>query len=326
MNVNIHSLQPARFAALCLAICLVTAVGRLHAQSDFVFMTADIDPGNDSKLIRFDLGSESFTTDTGGDDAFLGVTVLSGEMLVADYVSEQIQRFAPDGTYFGPFASSILATFLESDSNGNVYTTPYSLGPIFGVNYATRFNSAGVVTGTFSHPSINQYTGIDADTNGNVFVVGSSGDSSSLYKFASNGTFLNSIPVAASARDVSIDEVNNRLYIAHEFDAPGIQIYDISAAIPFFSGAIATPAGSNIVGIHYASESGNILATDFGAGSGDPRGLEFSPTGTLLAEYRPANAELAWDITTFVVIPEPSSLILLLAGTLGLGFSAGRRR
>jgi len=323
MTSSIVRFLPARCLALGLALTLVFGGETIRAQSDIVFMTAD-DQSHDSHLHRFDAGVETFAVNTGGSDAFLGVTILNGEVLVADFLEEVIERFSPDGTYLGPFASSTLATFLESDSNQNVYTTPYSLGPIFGINYATRFNSAGVVTGTFSHPSITQYTGIDADANGNVYVVG--GGPSSLYKFAPDGTFLNSISVAASALDVSIDEANNRLYMAHEFGAPGIRIYDISGAIPVLAGAIATPASSNILGIHYAAESGNILATDHGTGSGDPRGLEYSPIGTLIAEYRPTNGRMALDITTFSTIPEPSSTGLVLLAIVGLGLRRNARR
>jgi hypothetical protein len=322
MIANVHSLPAMRFAALCLAICLVTAVGRLHAQSDIVFMTADIDPGGQEKLVRFDSGSQSFTTDTGSNGAFLGVTVLNDEVLVADFGAEEIQRFEPDGSYIGPFATSILSTFLESDSNQNVYTTPSSLGPIFGVNYATRFNSAGAVTGTFSHPNFSHLEGIDADAAGNVYIV--EGEvfptPDRLYKFAPDGTFLNSIPLGfTSAADLAIDEVGNRLFVADQFGAGlGIKVFDISGAIPILTGSVVTPVSANIFGVDYAAESGNILATDFGAGSGDPRGLEISPLGVLLAEYRPTSVDSAWDITTFSTIPEPGSMVLMLLGVVGL--------
>jgi hypothetical protein len=211
-----------------------------------------------------------------------------------------------------------------------VYTTAFSLGPILGINHATRFDSTGVVTETFSHPNIYEYSGIDADADGNVYVVGKSAppaNLTSLYKFAPDGTFLNSILLTASANDVSIDEVNKRLYMAHESGAPGIEIYNIAGAVPVLAGSIATPATADIVGVHYAAESGNILATDFGLGSGDPRGLEYSPIGTLLAEYRPANVEVAWDITTFSTIPEPGALGLLFLAAVGIRRKrAGRRR
>jgi hypothetical protein len=303
--------------------------GQLVAQSDIVFMTADINPGFDSKLVRFDSGSESFATDTSASDAFLGVTILNNEVLVADSQAEKIQRFDPAGTYLGPFASSILATFLESDSSGNVYTTPFSLGPLLGANYATRFNSAGIVTGTISHPDINVYSGIDADADGNIYVAGTSSppaNVSRLYKFAPDGTFLNSILLTARADDLSIDEVNQRLFMAHENGAPGIEIYDIAGAVPILAGSFVTPVTADIIGIHYAAESGNILATDFGIASGDPRGLEYSPIGMLLAEYRPTNAFVALDITTFTVIPEPGSMALMFLAVGGLGLKRSARQ
>jgi hypothetical protein len=148
-----------------------------------------------------------------------------------------------------------------------------------------------------------------------------------LYKFAPNGTFLNSISLGVTgADDLAIDEVGNRLFVADEHSAGlGIKIFDISGATPILMDSIATPVSADIVGLHYAAESGNILAVDFGVDSGDPRGLEYSPMGTLLREYRPSNADVSWDITTFV-IPEPASLALVFAGLLGFECNARRRR
>src|SRR5207302_1363214 len=141
---------------------------------------------------------------------------------------------------------------------------------------------------------------------GNVYVI-QSFSADSLYKFAPNGTFLGSVSLGTSdATDISINEAGNLLYVAAGTSSPGIKIYDIAGALPTLVGSIATPAGASILGIHFASESGNVLATDWGNLSNDPRGLEYSPAGTLLREYRPASAVRAWDITSFPVA-EPTS-------------------
>lgn len=286
-------------------------------------MTADT---SISRLFRFDNGAQTFAVNTGGPDTFLGVSVLNGEVLVAEYNDNAIQRFSPDGTYLGMFATTASPTFLESDSNGNVYTNPSSLGP----PVATRFNSSGVVTQTFSHPTMNQNAGMDADATGNVYVAdiaaGGSGAATTLFKFAPDGTFINSTFLGSMiARDVAIDEASNRLFIIDAGSTTGIKIFDISGAAPVAAGSIATPADATMEGIHFAAKSGNILATDFGFGIplNHPRGFEFSPGGTLLWTYVPAPAEFAFDITTFV-IPEPASLNLLFAGMLALA-SISRR-
>jgi probable HAF family extracellular repeat protein len=314
----VNSLLSTR--CLCLAISFI-AVGGLYAQSDIVFMTAGFSPVYpfDSRLVSFDSGTQSFMTDTGGARSFGGVTILNIEVLVADAGAGQIQRFDPDGSYVEPFASPGAGAtyYLESDSDDNVYTTA---GGGYAGFSAIRFNSDGAVTGTFYHPRMAFSRGIDADASGNVYVVGSPFDDWDLLKFASDGTFLNSIPLTLRASDISIDEVNQRLYLAGD----GIRIYDISGAVPVLAGAIVTPVNSSINGVHYAAESGNILATDFGTFSGDPRGLEYSPLGTLIAEYRLTNAYLALDIITMV--PEPGSMGLVLLTFTGFGLTRSRRR
>jgi hypothetical protein len=323
MNANIVSLQRSRFTALCLTFWFAVAVGGLHAQSDIVFMTAGFNPDYpfDLELVRFDSGTQSFMTHSGGARAFGGVTLLNGEVLVADARSGQIQRFDPDGSYLGPFASpGAGATFyLESDRDDNVYTTA---GGGFAGFSAIRFNSDGAVTGTFYHPRMAFSRGIDADASGNVYVVGSPFDDWDLLKFASDGTFLNSIPLTLDAGDISIDEVNQRLYLARSLF--GIQIYDISGAVPVLAGVIVTPVNSSINGVHYAAESGNVVTTDSGNSSGDPRGLEYSPLGTLIAEYRPTNASYAIDIITMV--PEPGSMGLVSLAFVAFGLTRRQRR
>jgi hypothetical protein len=157
--------------------------------------------------------------------------------------------------------------------------------------------------------------GIDADAAGNVYVVDTY-PNSILYKFAPNGALLNSTPLDAGfyGDDIAIDEIGQRLFMSDELAAgQGIRVFDISGAAPAYIGNFLTPANSIIFGIDYAGESGHILATDFGLISSDPRGLEYSPTGTLLYEYRATPAAFAWDITTLPV-PEPASIVLLLVG------------
>ena len=228
--------------------------------------------------------------------------MLNGELLVTDSGPDAIQRFAPNGAYLGIFAdtsSSSLGSplYLETDSSGNVYAMldrPLDPGyPRRGV----RYNSSGVLTSI----SFGVGEGIDADADGNVYVAGGG----FLTKYAPNATLLNSTSLGSiRPADISIDEANKRLYLADlRTVSGGIRIFDISSAAPSLIGSIATPANANLLGIHFATESGNILVTDLGfLGSNDPRGLEYSPSGVLLREYRPAGTQAALDITTLPVV------------------------
>jgi DNA-binding beta-propeller fold protein YncE len=237
--------------------------------------------------------------------------VLDGEVLVADLIADTIQRFLPNGTHAGSFASTDSPSLLESDSNGNVYAT--SFGAVIAPR---RFDSNGTVTQTFMHNDLDSPVGIDADGAGNVYIAdGGPPGTRNLFKFASDGTFLNSISLGTiSPFDLAIDEAGSMLYMADELsDGDGIKIFDISGAVPSLVASIATPAGASIAGMHFAAESGNILATNFtGRGGNPPRGLEYSPLGVLLREYFPTDAVVAPDITTFV--PEPTSLVAMWLG------------
>ena len=289
--------------------------GTAYSQSSIVFVTNEALPGDGSTLTRFDQGSETYGVGAGPSTLFQGVTVLNGQVLVADYFSDVIQKFSLNGTHLGTFASYTNATYVESDSAGNVYATAGGTGIV-----PTRFDSAGLATDTFTHVDLTLARGIDADVAGNVYVAD---PTNGLFKFASDGTFLNNISLGAiNPRDMAIDESADLLYLADSNDAThGVKIFDISGLTPSLTGSMATPADSYIQGIHFAAESSNILVTDLGANSNDPRGLEFSPGGVLLEEYRPTGVILAFDIATYV--PEPSSLVLLVAGMFGVGL---RRR
>lgn len=308
--------------SLVCTIHLTLLGGTARSQSDVVFLTNDTNGPTQSLLTRFDQGTETFGVTTGSSAHFQGVTILNNQVLVADHGLNAIQRFSPNGTLLGAFAAITDPTYLESDSSGNVYTNP---GGVAGAAVTTRFNSSGVATETFSHVSMTRHAGVDADDDGNVYIADRAIGGSSLFKFASDGTFLNSISLGSIVpSDLSIDESSDLLYLADENDlGHGVKIFDISGAMPTSAGSMATPADAVIEGVHFAAESGNVLATDFGVFSFDPRGLEYSPAGVLLDEYRPTDPRLAFDITTYV--PEPSSLVLIALGLLVLGHSARSR-
>ena len=126
---------------------LLNVAGFAFGQSNIVFMAADVSPSFQSKLVRFDAGTETFAVTPSGDHVFHAVTVLNGEVLMADgRTANAIQRFSPNGTYLGVFASPPGSPgYLESDSSGNVYISlleelPF---PLMGYWRSLRFDSSG---------------------------------------------------------------------------------------------------------------------------------------------------------------------------------------
>jgi DNA-binding beta-propeller fold protein YncE len=262
-----------------------------------------------TRVIRFDAGAESTVVH---GNAY-GITTLNGNLLVAnDY--DAIQKYSPNGVLLGDFASIAFPAFLETDSKANVYTTA---GVGSGRPVAARFNAAGVLTQTFDIPPTTGIFGIDADTEGNVYVVDRAiYPNAFLDKFSPNGALLSRtlLPTAKTATDIAIDEVGKRLFVADEFGgSQGIKIFDISGATPSYIRSITTPANGDYYGVDYAEDSGNILVVDDGIPSHDPRGLEYSPNGTLLREYRAFNGSNVYDIVALPV-PEPSTAVMFHIG------------
>lgn len=296
----------------CLAAWLVSLASCSSGLAASTFVTGVIDPPtlNSARLYGFEGESQAFSTNGGSAAAFHGTALLGDTVLVADYGSGSIRRFSLDGTAMADFASFADAVFLEVDRAGQVYTTHNGIGP----SVATRFNSSGVITGTFTSPRAGSFLGIDADAAGNVYVLFNTGvGTTELQKYAADGTFLTSLPLPQGGFDLSIDDVGERLYMTSSDE---IGVVDISGGTLVFDGAISAPAGSDIIGIHYAQGLGTLFVTDHGILSGDPRGMQLALDGTLLATYRPNDAELVFDIVHHV--PEPTTWFLLLAGTLPL--------
>jgi hypothetical protein len=288
---------------IVLTLFIVPNARAACGQSPVVFLSES------TRVIRFDSGSESSVVH---DNAF-GLTTLNGNLLVANF-DDAIRQYSPNGALLGNFASFDTPTFLETDRKGNVYAIPLA-GP--GPAAAARFNAAGVLTQTFNIPDGSGINGIDADAEGNVYVVDTlSYRNSFLYKFSQNGTFLNRtlLPFVLDGDDIAIDEVGKRLFISDEFGGnQGIKMFDISGATPSFISSITTPANGTYYGVDYAEDSGDVLVTDLGNLSHDPRGLEYSPNGTLLREYRAFNGSTAYDIVALAV-PEPATAALLVIG------------
>ena len=119
---------------------------------------------------------------------FTSVATYNGEIYVPNLQMHEIQRYSINGDLLGiitvPSIGDNVVAFMEFDSFGNLYLTDDTASnPV-----AYRFNSNGVITGTFSGPLNSTKNGIDAAQNGDVYIR----QSSTFYRFSSNGTYLSS--------------------------------------------------------------------------------------------------------------------------------------
>lgn len=312
-----------RMGKICLAAAIMSLAWCSYGAGASTFLTGVEDPvvNLDAQLYGFEGESEVFAAQSGADSAFQGTVILDNTVLVADYRSEAIRRFSLGGTLLPDFASFLDPTYLEVDRSRSIYVTHSSIGPA----EATRFDSAGNVTGLFTALRAGTFHGIDADAEGNVYVVFEvSGNSNQeIQKFAPDGTFLGSLPINTIAFDMAIDEIGERLYLAGgQPGNSGILVYDISGNLPIFEDSIAVGPDTEVIGLHYSADLGTLFATDHGQLSGDPRGLQLALDGTVLATYRPTGAELVFDITHRV--PEPATTLLAIGSVLVLGIRQHR--
>ncbi len=190
--------------SIAITCLLFTAVeflgaGAAFGQSDVVFMTTY--HGVQSKLHRFNNGTDQYAVDTGQSNGFTGVTIVNNEVLVGDLRTDSVHRFSFDGEFLGEFVYAPAPANVESDSHGFVYVRGLKSGPIF-----YRLDSLGEHRKTFFVLDTFSLAGIDADAAGNVFVADY--DNLSLVKFSSNGTQLSSTPINLNVEpgDISIDE------------------------------------------------------------------------------------------------------------------------
>jgi hypothetical protein len=281
-----------------------------------VFVTIEI--GTSTRLIRFD-GDQQREVFGSEQNIFTSATTVGGELFLGDQGKKQILRVSPAGDFLGVFASpNIFPAYLGSDSKGNIYASSEGIDNLPSI----RLDATGALTQSFVGRN---FKGIDADAAGNVYVADYLSDA--LLKFDANGKYLNSTSLAFSPCDIAVDEVGRRLFVTAPFsDEAGIKVFDISAATPSYLQTIATPPSAFMYGIHFATESGHLFATDWGTFSHDPRGLEFGSDGALIHEYRPQwqGPFAVGDIVTYV--PEPNCrMVGMLAVALGMPRLCRRR-
>lgn len=252
---------------------------------------------------------------------FASTIAASGSVFyVGDFEQQHILKYSNIGASQGVFAALPPGVFgttdilgsgtIETDVVGNVYAAKggFSSRP----RTSVRFDVNGNITQTFSHPSLVFPDGIDADANGNVYII-NRGDV--IYKFAPTGTFLGtlSIPEVDDGIDLAIDEANKVLYIADDFDDQfGVKAYNIGTASLTFSRRYATPSSAR--GLSYSDITHRLyVALTSPTVFGPTTGIELATDGTITNVYDPSTRQV---MDLVFVIPEPASSILVVGTAL----------
>jgi hypothetical protein len=312
------------------AFLLVSGFGCPSRGAEFashVFMVdTDVAAGFVDGIQRFDRAG-TFETRFGIDTnaTYTSVTTDGKDLFVANFRSNEIRKYGPNGSSLGAIAISAFGNpigKIEIDAAGSIYATRGQTATVD----AVRLNPDGSVSQTYSHPSLTHGNGIDADADGTTWVRQSN---NTLYKFSANGVFLSSYNVfqtPGNGQDLAIDEVRQILYLGH--GGPGsVSRYDISTGVPIFLGSFQTtiPSNHEIAGVFVEPQTGHVFAVDFGLPGDHAVGFEFAVDGTLLHTYSSNVTGWASDIVA-VAVPEPSTVVLItFAAIAAVGFIRRRR-
>ncbi len=221
-----------------------------------------------------------------------GVAIdLSGNVYVAEYSNNRIQKFKANGTYldqwgsFGTGDGQLHGPYqVATDSSGNVYVADIWNNRIqkFDTNgtYLDQWGSLGSGDLGLSAPA-----GVAVDSSGNVYVADTL--TNHIKKFDTNGTYLDQWGSLGSGFGqffelafVAVDSSNN-VYVAdsgnnriQKFDANGTYL-DQWGSFGIGDGEFDVPAGIAV------DSSNNVYVTD----SGNNRVQKFDANGTYLDQW-----------------------------------------
>ena len=234
-----------------------------------------------------------------------------------------INRYDLQGNFLGEFADvSTLSggrpnlQFVESDGQGNIYTA--FGGQSSEPRTSFRLDSTGSISASFSHPQLVFPRGIDADADGNVFILNSAavGIGNRLFQFDAAGNYVDDFALSGvlSPSDIAIDETTNELLVADEF-GEAVHIFDLVTGTPALTDSLSVPDAAIDVFVEPASgrifgsllifdqdDQGSLLRTE---------GFELSRDGTIAANYvenvAPRDQSVRGVVAIATAVPEPSA-------------------
>jgi len=196
---------------------------------------------------------------------------------------------------------------IESDVTGNIYLC-------FGGFHSTarkscRLDPAGTISATFSHLDLVFAGGIDANANGDVFILESSHckGGGRLFKFDASGNYLDDFALAdvKNAMDIAISESTNELFIA-DVKTNAVLIYDLGNGTPVLTHTLPVPG--RVLDVFVEQTMGRIFGTSVNIGlntqglSVNAEGFEVSRDGRIITTLKEANSPRSQTVYGIVAI------------------------
>jgi hypothetical protein len=271
-----------------------------------------------SSVTRFAEGSDS--KDTWTSHETIGATdieVLGGFVYLAEY-DGSIQKYSLNGTFERSFpglpvqaGAGTHSQHLGADEAGNLYSAFSGASGVPRKSF--RLSNDGTILTTYSHGDLVFPNGIDAASNGDVYIANGStfGAGRRLYRFQRNGKFVSSYPLSEPGHitKLEIDEGRDRLYISGTLEG-SVYVYDIAAGDPVFSRKLQAVSG--IRGIAVESTTGRL----FGTSGTDVIEVALDSSG--VTSFARGAATLS--AISIVPVPEPSCRSIALASLPSLSW------
>jgi sugar lactone lactonase YvrE len=253
---------------LPITLLSMTATGLSVCRADIVYVSFGDRTGNSrpNLIKKFD----SVTHADLGIFANTGLSLpqglaldVAGNLYVANYGNNTIQKFTPDGvgSLFANTGSGPQS--LAFDQAGNLYVANY-----WG-NTIEKFTPQGVGS-VFASTGLSYPTGLTIDSAGNLYVA--NGGTLNIRKFTPQGVgslFANTGPFSSPLAGLACDSANN-IYLGQM----GLSSTVIQKFTPAGVGSVFADNGSG-TGLTFDS-AGNLFAANYG----DNTIAEFAPNGT----------------------------------------------